>query len=170
PVDPNETRGVYTSSDSRAYEGSDAWYRMEIYLASDFTPDGKSGWNELFEFHQYPNNSGVCCSEVGLGIISDTQDGGSAIKYNTAPYGRISLHILGGGNRTTPVADDTNMNDPSVAATYPGGHVTWMKGPNIRRNHWYDVLLHIKWGYESSGPNEGSVTWWLDGVDEGTFD
>ena len=44
-----------------------------------------------------------------------------------------------------------------------------MKGPNISRNHWYDVLLHIKWGYESGGANEGSVTWWLDGVNEGTF-
>jgi Polysaccharide lyase len=169
PVDPNQTGGVYTSSDSRAYEGSRAWYRMEIYLAGDFTPDGDSGWNDLIEFHQYPNNYGVCCAEVALGIVSDRQDGGRRINYNTRPYGRISLEILGGGNRTTPVADDTNMSDPRVAATYPGGHVTWMKGPNIRRNHWYDVLLHIKWGYESSGANEGSVTWWLDGVKEGTF-
>jgi polysaccharide lyase-like protein len=169
PVDPNLTGGVYTSSDSRAYEGSDAWYRMEVYLADDFTPDGTSGWNNLIEFHQYPNDYGVCCAEVALGVISDTQDGGPAIKYNTAPYGRISLHILGGGDKNTPVADNTNMMDPRVAATYPGGHVTWMKGPNIRRNHWYDVLLHIKWGYESNGPKEGSVTWWLDGVHEGTF-
>src|SRR5204863_1630579 len=56
--------------------------------------------------------------------------------------------------------------DPTFSPNYPGGHTTWIKGPNLTRNHWYDVLLHIHWGYESS---VGAVTWWLDGKQMGTI-
>jgi chitodextrinase len=147
-------------NDGRTNQGVTTWYRAEIMLAADYTPDGHSGWNHILEFHQDP--SSPCCAVVAMSVITDTQDGGATINYNTAPYGRLSLKIAGGGNASNPIpAKPTGSN----FTAYPNGHVTFIRGPTITRNHWYDVLLRITWSYDATGV----VQWWLDGHLMATF-
>jgi polysaccharide lyase-like protein len=145
-------------NDSRTNQGQTWWYRFEFFLASDYTPDGHSGWNYIMEFHQLPVNP--CCGQVAIGAITDNQDGGPVINYNTTPYGRISLRVGGGGNSTTPIPAY-----PSDFNKYPTGHLVWIRGPNLTRNHWYDSLLKITWSYD----NTGRTQWWLDGYNMGTI-
>jgi hypothetical protein len=149
PLDPATTS--VSNSASGAYQGSDQWYREEVYFPTSFSPEPDTSWNFFDEFHNYPNT--ICCANLSFTVVTDSEDGGAV-----SPTGRISVRVLGGGSPSNPIPNGVDMGTPSVAPTY-GGKVSWFKGPALQLGHWYDLLYHVVWNYTGSG----QVQVWLDG-------
>jgi hypothetical protein len=125
-----------------AYEGSERWYRTAMYFPADFNPSPNSAWNWLVQWHNWPD--GPCCSNLAISV--DARRGGE----------KLSLRVMGGGDQAHPVE-----NNDIITERNPAGFLEWFVGdPVLRRNHWYDSLVHVKW---SADPSKGFVEWWLDG-------
>jgi hypothetical protein len=125
-----------------AYEGSERWYRTSLYFPDDFDASPNQSWNWLVQWHNWPD--GVCCSNLALSV--DTRRGGE----------KLSLRVMGGGDQAHPIETSSVIKEQN-----PAGFMEWFVGdPALRRNHWYDSLMHVKW---SADPSKGRVEWWLDG-------
>jgi hypothetical protein len=148
PLDPATTS--VSGNASGAYQGSDQWYREEVYFPTSFSPEPKTSWNFFDEFHNYPNT--ICCANLSFTLVTDSEDGG-----RVDPTGRISVRVLGGGSPSKPIPAGTNMGSPGVARSY-GGKLSWFRGPQLQLGHWYDLLYHVVWDYAGSG----QVQVWLD--------
>jgi hypothetical protein len=124
------------------FEGNERWYRTHVYFPKSFQASPNNGWNWILQWHNWPD--GPCCPNLSLAV--DTTGGGE----------RLSMRAMGGGDAAHPVE-----KDPVIFERNPTGQLEWFVGdPALRRNHWYDVLVHVKWSYEHS---KGLVEWWLDG-------
>jgi hypothetical protein len=139
---PNDTP---SQNKSGGFEGAERWYRSWIWFPSDFNPAQNTAWNWVMEWHNWPD--AVCCANVALSVATDgVANGGEA----------LAMRIMGGGSSQYPVetysvADNRN----------PDGHQEWFVGdPQLKRQHWYDVIVHAKW---SADRTKGLVEWWLDG-------
>jgi hypothetical protein len=134
---------------TRAYQGSEQWYRSAVYFPPDFQPAPSTSFNWLVEWHNWPSTA--CCANLGFTVVTNQEDGGRS------GGARLSLRLLGGGSASTPIPDGFNAGAGSGAYNT---QMRWVRGPEIARGHWYDLLVHVKW---STG-NDGLVEWWLDGT------
>jgi hypothetical protein len=125
-----------------AFEGSERWYRTHFYFPSDFKPSPGTAWNWLVQWHNWPD--GICCANLAIAV--DAEKGGE----------KVSLRVMGGGDQAHPAE-----NNDLITEKNPAGKLQWFVGdPALRRNHWYDSVVHVKW---SADPSKGYVEWWLDG-------
>ncbi len=133
---------VASKNKTGAYEGGERWYRTHVYFPSDFQPSPNSAWNWLVQWHNWPN--GPCCSNLALAV--DARKGQE----------KLSLRVMGGGDSEHPV----EAND-IITEKNPTGNLEWFVGDdNLRRGHWYDSVVHVKW---SANHSKVLVEWWLDG-------
>ena len=135
----------------KAYQGSDYWYRFQIRFPSGFRPMPKTSWNWVMEAKNWPDSG--CCSNLSLGVVTNREDGGA----RSNPNGRLSLRVCGGGSSKGTVDGRDVCSERRVPSGYQR---TWVTGPSVKRDHWYDVVLHVRWDYTSNG----KVEWWLDGT------
>jgi hypothetical protein len=101
-----------------------------------FTPT-TGEWNWFLEFHNDSNPLPSCAQEyanVSLDVKTDDPLQSGVVGSQNV---RMAMRIMGG--------DDCA---PSII---------WVDGPPLQWDHWYEMLLHIKWA--TSG---GIVDWYLD--------
>ena len=94
-------------------------------------------WNWILVFHNDSNTLPKCAKEYGsLSLAVKTDDLVVSGVIGTKNL-RIALRIMGG--------DDCSPN------------MVWVDGPPLQLDHWYEILLRIKWD-----PKRGIVEWYLD--------
>jgi len=125
------------------------WLRTSVMFPSTATisSSGLSGeapfapttgeWNWFLEFHNDSSPLPGCAKEyanISFDVKTDdpVQNGGVGMKNV-----RLAMRILG-GNDCAP-------------------NIVWVDGPPLQLDHWYEMLLHIKWD-----PTHGIVEWYLD--------
>jgi hypothetical protein len=146
-----------TTAKTHAYQGADTWYRDDVYFPAGFQPTLNTDWNWILELHNYPD--GPCCSNLSISVVTNNADGGPSGSQ------RLSTRILGGGTPANPI--DGGGQDCS---TNPDCQTTWLRGPTIQTNHWYDMVWHIHWDWRANNNSgQGLVEWWLDGVKIGSY-
>jgi hypothetical protein len=125
------------------------WLRTSVLFPSAATiaSSGLSGeapfapttgeWNWFLEFHNDSNPVPRCAKEyanISLDVkTDDTPQSGVAGTKNA----RMAMRIMGG-----------NDCDPSIV---------WVDGPQLQWDHWYEILLHVKWD-----PRRGIAEWYVD--------
>lgn len=96
-------------------------------------------WNWFLEFHNDSNPLPSCAQEdanIALDVRTDDPVQSDVVgKQNV----RLAARIMGG--------DDCA---PSIV---------WVNGPPLVLDHWYEMLLHIKWD-----PNAGIFEWYVDNL------
>ena len=146
---PGQRTQVYLSPErdplrnkTAAYEGSDQWYHSAFAFPRDFRPSPRTEWNWVVQWHNWPDDP--CCPNLAMTV--DTSRRGTE---------RLSLRVMGGGGPGQGV--DTERHAASLRSV----RVRWFVGDRrLRRAHWYDSLVHVRWSYR---PRHGLVEWWLDG-------
>jgi hypothetical protein len=94
-------------------------------------------WNWFLVFHNDSSPMPGCAKEyanISFDVKTDDPVMSGAIGTNNV---RIALRIMGG-------------NDCSP-------NIVWVNGPPLQWDHWYEMLLHIKWD-----PKRGIAEWYLD--------
>jgi hypothetical protein len=97
-------------------------------------------WNWFLEFHNDSNPLPACAKEfanVSLDVKTDDPVAGGVVGTKNP---RIALRIMGG--------NDCKPN------------IVWVDGPPLQWDHWYAIILHIKWD-----PMRGILEWFLDNSD-----
>lgn len=131
------------------YQPYEIWLRTSVMFpsAATISSSGLGGeapfapttgeWNWFLEFHNDSNPLPSCAKEFANISLDVKTDGPivSGVAGTTNP--RIALRIMG-GNSCAP-------------------NIVWADGPPLQWDHWYELLLHIKWD-----PNRGIVEWYLD--------
>ena len=136
---------VPSQGKTEAYEGAERWYRSYVRFPATFQPAPNTDWNWVKEWHNWPN--GPCCANLAVTVDTDPARGAGE---------RLTMRVMGGGNATNPIE---KTGSPSGN---PAAHTDWYVGDaSLEREHWYDLLTHVKW---SSDPSRGLVEWWVDGV------
>jgi len=131
---------------SQPYE---IWLRTSVLFpsAAAFSSSGLSGeapfvptsgeWNWFLEFHNDSSPLPSCAKEfanISLDVkTDDPPESGVAGAKNA----RMAMRIMG-GNDCAPI-------------------IVWVDGPQLQWDHWYEILLHIKWD-----PKRGIVELYLD--------
>jgi hypothetical protein len=125
------------------------WLRTSIMFpsASTISTNGTTGeapftpttgeWNWFLEFHNDSNPLPSCTKEyanVSFDVKTDDPVQSGVVGTKNV---RVALRIMGG-------------NDCA-----PG--IVWVDGPPLQWDHWYEMLLYIKWD-----PKGGIVEWYLD--------
>src|SRR4051794_19580927 len=129
---------------THAWEGSEAWYHTSVRFPRGFRPSPDTDWNWVVEWHYWPD------SVRRPGNVAITVDA------NRRHHQRLVMYVVGGGDADHPVDRYSNdpFDDPAVKHhIYPGTRT-------LRRGHWYDMVVHIRWSYQR---DRGQVQWWLDG-------
>jgi len=96
-------------------------------------------WNWILEFHNDTNRAPECAHElanVALDVRTDGRVESGVVGRRNA---RLAMRIMGG--------DDCRPN------------VEWVDGPRLVLDHWYELLLHVRWD-----PVDGSVEWYVDNL------
>jgi hypothetical protein len=94
-------------------------------------------WNWFLEFHNDSNRVPGCAREKA-NISLDVKTDGPVLRGVVGKRNvRLAARIMGG--------DDCNPN------------VVWVDGPHLVLDHWYHMLLHIKWD-----PSAGIFEWYID--------
>lgn len=147
--------GSADGSDSRshAYEGAEAWYRDFVYLDSNFQPNPSTSFYWLIEMHNWPD--GPCCAHFGVCCDTGSESPG------TAGTERLALRLLAGGAPGNGV-DQLPGQNANIDPTPSGFRKSWHNlATPLQRQHWYDIVLHVKWSYLAAN---GLVEVWCDGV------
>ena len=125
------------------------WLRTAVMFpsASTISANGATGeapfapttgeWNWFLEFHNDSNPMPSCAKEyanISLDVKTDDPPQSGVVGTKNV---RIALRIMG-GNSCAP-------------------NIVWVDGPPLQWDHWYDLLLHIKWD-----PKAGIAEWYLD--------
>jgi hypothetical protein len=131
------------------YAPYEIWLRTSVMFpsAATLSAAGATGeqpfqsttgeWNWFVVFHNDSNPLPKCAKEFGnISLTVKTDD---SVRSGTVgeKNERMALRIMG-GNDCAP-------------------QIVWVDGPPLEWNHWYEVLLHIKWD-----PNRGIVEWYVD--------
>lgn len=96
-------------------------------------------WNWFLEFHNDSSRLPSCAREfANIALTVKTDDPVESGVVGTSRV-RMALRIMGG--------DDCNPN------------TVWVDGPPLQWDHWYEILLHVKWD-----PSDGIVEWYLDNL------
>ncbi len=94
-------------------------------------------WNWFLEFHNDSNRVPGCAHERA-NISLDVKTEGPVLSGVVGKRNvRLAVRIMGG--------DDCNPN------------TVWVNGPRLMLDHWYDILLHVKWD-----PSNGIFEWYID--------
>ena len=140
-----------THAKTQAFEGSEQWYHTSVNFPRRFRASPRTSWNWVVEWHNWPNS--VCCANLALTV--DTTPAPGRRRGRGLPRETLSLRVMGGGGPRRPV------DVYGCAPHCPGMRARWFVGDGVLdREHWYDVLLHVRWSYRASA---GLVEWWLDG-------
>jgi hypothetical protein len=131
------------------YQSHEIWLRTSVMFpsAATISSSGLSGeapfapttgeWNWFLEFHNDSTSLPACAKEfanISLDVKTDDPivSGGGGTQNP-----RIAMRIMG-GNDCAP-------------------NIVWVNGPPLQWDHWYEMLLHIKWD-----PRRGIVEWYQD--------
>lgn len=145
------------SGKTRAYQGADSWYRDEVYFPSNFVPSADTGWNWIYELHNFPD--GPCCANLAVAVVTNNSDGG--------PSGgeRLSVRIMGGGSPANPIdlGEQTAYDNPDAV-------MKWFEGPSLQTGHWYDLVWHVRWDWRATSQGgQGAVQYWVDQTEIGSY-
>jgi len=125
------------------------WLRTSLMFpsAAAISSSGSSGeapfapttgeWNWFLEFHNDSNPMPGCAKEfanISLDVKTDDPVQSGVVGTKNV---RLAMRIMGG-------------NDCSPK-------IVWVDGPQLQWNHWYEMLLHIKWDAK-----DGIVEWYVD--------
>jgi Polysaccharide lyase len=133
-------RGSYLGND-----GQQNWIHFRIMFPTTYRPT-PGEWNIFAEFHDDPDYQ----SWYESGRISKEYP--ELALYVTNYTGRrpaLMWRVRGGTDGLQDMSVGTDVFDVKP----PGRRA-------FRRNHWYDMLLHVLW---SPDPERGRFAWWLDG-------
>lgn len=134
------------------YQPYEIWLRTSVMFPSAATIEaaGAPGeaafapttgeWNWFLEFHNDSSPLPDCANEfANLSLDVKTDDPvASGVVGTKNP--RMAMRIIG-GNDCAP-------------------DIVWVDGPPLQWDHWYELLLHIKWD-----PKRGIAEWYLDNSD-----
>jgi len=135
------------------YQPYEIWLRTSVMFPSAATISSSdlSGeapfapttgeWNWFLVFHNDSSPLPACAKEFGnisLDVKTDDPVVSGVVGTNNV---RIALRIMGG-------------NDCSP-------NIVWVNGPPLQWDHWYEILLRIKWD-----PKGGIVEWYLDNLSD----
>jgi hypothetical protein len=149
PAPNSDSVYLWEPADYWNYRSQDIWLRTSVMFPSAATISsvGAAGerpyqpvtgeWNWFLEFHNDSNPLPLCAKEyanIAMDVKTDEaiQAGIAGVKNP-----RIAVRIMG-GNDCAP-------------------NIVWVDGPPLRWDHWYEVLLHIRWDSKS-----GIFEWYLD--------
>lgn len=125
------------------------WLRTSVLFpsAATISASGASGekpyqpttgeWNWFLEFHNDSNPTPACAREfanVSLTVKTDDPIASGALGAKNV---RMAVRIMG-GNDCAP-------------------NIVWVNGPALKWDHWYEMLLHIKWNTKA-----GVFEWYVD--------
>jgi hypothetical protein len=125
------------------------WLRTSVMFpsAATISSSGPSGeapfapttgeWNWFLEFHNDSSPLPGCAKEfanISLDVKTDDPIVSGVVGTKNP---RMAMRIMG-GNDCAP-------------------NIVWVDGPPLQWDHWYEILLHIKWD-----PKRGIVEWYLD--------
>jgi hypothetical protein len=131
------------------YQPYEIWLRTSVMFPSAATISaiGAKGeapyqpttgeWNWFLVFHNDSNPLPSCAQEyanVALTVKTDDPVASGVVGTRNV---RIAMRIMGG-----------NDCNPTIL---------WVDGAPLVRDHWYEILMHIKWS-----ANSGVVEWYLD--------
>lgn len=131
------------------YAPYEIWLRTSVLFpsAATITAAGLTGeqpfqpttgeWNWFLEFHNDSSPQPACAKEFANVSLSVKTNDPPQTGIVGAKNVRIALRVMGG-------------NDCSP-------NIVWVDGPPLQWDHWYEMLLHVKWH-----PNRGTVEWYLD--------
>ena len=131
------------------YQPHEIWLRTSVLFPSEATIEeaGYAGerpfqpttgeWNWFLEFHNDSNPQPGCTKE----------------------FANVSLDVK---TDDAVRADEPGVKNARLAARVMGGkdcapEVVWIDGPALRLDHWYEILLRIKWG-----THKGTFEWYVD--------
>jgi hypothetical protein len=131
------------------YQPYEIWLRTSIMFPSSATisTNAKKGeapfapttgeWNWFLEFHNDSSPLPSCAQE----------------------YANVSFDVKTDDPVQSGVVGTTNVR---MAVRIMGGdtcapNIVWVNAPPLQWDHWYEMLLHIKWH-----PSSGVVEWYLD--------
>ena len=127
------------------------WLRTSVLFpsATTISSSGLSGeapfapttgeWNWFLEFHNDSSPLPSCAKEFANISLDVKTDGPVLDGVVGTKNPRMALRIMGGSDCS-----------PSIV---------WVDGPPLQWDHWYEILLHIKWD-----PKRGIVEWYLDNL------
>lgn len=131
------------------YRPQEIWLRTSVLFPSKATISsaGYAGerafqptageWNWFLEFHNDSNPQPSCSKEfANISLDVKTDDLVRAEAAGTKNV-RLAARVMGG-----------NDCDPKIV---------WADGPAVERDHWYELLLHIKWD-----SRKGVFEWYVD--------
>jgi hypothetical protein len=149
PAANSDSAFLWEPRQSWNYQPYEIWLRTSVMFPSAATvsSSGLSGeapfapttgeWNWFLVFHNDSSPLPGCAKEFGnisLDVKTDDPVVSGVVGTNNV---RIALRIMGG-------------NDCSP-------NIVWVDGPPLQLDHWYEMLLHIKWDSK-----RGHVEWYLD--------
>jgi hypothetical protein len=149
PAANSDSAFLWEPRQSWNYQPYEIWLRTSVMFpsAATISSSGLSGeapfapttgeWNWFLVFHNDSSPLPGCAKEFGnisLDVKTDDPVVSGVVGTNNV---RIALRIMGG-------------NDCSP-------NIVWVDGPPLQLDHWYEMLLHIKWD-----PKRGLVEWYLD--------
>lgn len=121
-------------------EGSDTWYRMQVYFSSNVIPQDSSGLHDFAEYHDAP-----CCPTSAASPML-------AMEGWDVPVGGPPGFLLKwtGGSTASPTVEWERD-------VYGSGRDDF---PSYQADHWYDMVWHVKWSQSAA---VGFVEWWIEG-------
>jgi hypothetical protein len=149
PAANSDSVFLWEPGQSWNYQPYQIWLRTSVMFpsAATISSSGLSGeapfapttgeWNWFLVFHNDSSPMPGCAKEYGnisLDVKTDDLVVSGVIGTKNP---RIALRIMGG--------DDCSPN------------TVWVDGPPLQWDHWYEMLLRIKWD-----PKGGIVEWYLD--------
>lgn len=149
PAHDSDSVYLWDRSQYWNYQPYDIWLRTSFLFPSGttITTVGATGeqpfqpttgeWNWILEFHNDSNPQPRCAQEfanVSLTVKTDDLVQSGVVGTRNV---RLALRVMGG--------KDCAPN------------IVWVNGPPLQWDHWYEILLHVKW---NSG--NGAVEWYLE--------
>lgn len=149
PAASSDSVYLWDRSEYWNHQPYEIWLRTSVMFPSEATisPNGLSGeapfapttgeWNWFLEFHNDSNLVPRCAKEfanVSLDVKTDDPVQSGVVGTKNA---RMAMRIMG-GNDCAP-------------------NIVWVDGPHLQWDHWYELLLHIKWD-----ARRGIAEWYLD--------
>jgi hypothetical protein len=149
PAAKSDSVYLWEGAQSWNYAPYEIWLRTSVMFpsATTISKSGATGeqpfqpttgeWNWFLEFHNDSNPMPSCAREFANVAFSVKTDDPPEIGIAGTRNARMAMRVMGGRDC-----------DPNIV---------WVDGPPLEWDHWYEMLVHIKW---SSG--SGIVEWYLD--------
>lgn len=131
------------------YQGHEVWLRTSVLFPSQATISeaGYAGerpfqpttgeWNWFLEFHNDSNPLPGCAKEFANVSLDVKTDDGVRADAPGVKNARLAARVMGGSDCAP--------------------NVVWTDGPALQFDHWYEILLRIKWD-----ARRGTFEWYVD--------